>query len=104
MFKKALSTLAILALSMGFAQKTLEIWIMPNSPKPIDDLKAIVAPFEKANNVEVKVTVLDWGVAWTRITTAATSGVGPDIVQLGTTWVGAITAMNLDLRGAEDPR
>ncbi len=95
MFKKALSTLAILALSMGFAQKTLEIWIMPNSPKPIDDLKAIVAPFEKANNVEVKVTVLDWGVAWTRITTAATSGVGPDIVQLGTTWVGAITAMNV---------
>jgi len=90
--KKALSSLLVL-FSLAFAQKTLEIWIMPNSPRPADDLKALVAPFEKEHGVEVKVTVLDWGVAWTRITAAATSGVGPDLTQLGTTWVGAISAM-----------
>ena len=94
MLKIALSTL-VLALSVGMAQKTMEIWIMPNTSQPIEDLKAVVAPFERANNVNVKVTLLDWGVAWTRITTAATSGVGPDLVQLGTTWVGAITAMGV---------
>ncbi|GAA6734797.1 hypothetical protein YIM1640_19400 [Thermus oshimai] len=32
-------------------------------------------------------------MAWTRITAAATSGVGPDLTQLGTTWVGAVNAM-----------
>ncbi|AFH40087.1 sugar ABC transporter substrate-binding protein [Thermus thermophilus] len=94
MIKKALSSLLVLA-SLAFAQKTLEVWIMPNSPQPAEDFKALVAPFEKAHGVEVKVTVLDWGVAWTKITTAATSGVGPDITQLGTTWVGAISAMGV---------
>ncbi|MGC8905141.1 sugar ABC transporter substrate-binding protein [Thermus sp.] len=92
MLRKALSSLLVLA-SLGFAQKTLEVWIMPNSAQPAEDFKALVAPFEKAHGVEVKVTVLDWGVAWTKITTAATSGVGPDLTQLGTTWVGAISAM-----------
>ena len=94
MIKKALSSLLVLA-SLAFAQKTLEVWIMPNSPQPAEDFKALVAPFEKAHGVEVKVTVLDWGVAWTKITTAATSGVGPDLTQLGTTWVGAISAMGV---------
>ncbi|GLV48414.1 sugar ABC transporter substrate-binding protein [Thermus sp. LT1-2-5] len=94
MWKKALSSL-FLVLSFGLAQRTLEVWIMPNSGQPAEDFKALVAPFERANNVEVKVTVLDWGVAWTRITAAATSGVGPDITQLGTTWVGAISAMGV---------
>jgi len=89
MWKKALSTL-LFALSLGLAQRTLEVWIMPNSAQPAEDFKALVAPFERANNVQVKVTVLDWGVAWTRITAAATSGVGPDITQLGTTWVGVV--------------
>ena len=65
MIKKALSSLLVLA-SLAFAQKTLEVWIMPNSPQPAVDFKALVAPFEKAHGVEVKVTVLDWGVAWTR--------------------------------------
>ncbi|RMF28880.1 MAG: extracellular solute-binding protein [Chloroflexi bacterium] len=37
--------------------------------------------------------MLDWGSAWSKITTAATSGEGPDISQLGTTWVAAIAAM-----------
>lgn len=94
MSKKALSSL-LLVLSLGMAQRTLEVWIMPNSAQPAEEFKALVAPFERANGVEVKVTVLDWGVAWTRITAAATSGVGPDLVQLGTTWVGSISAMGV---------
>lgn len=87
MLKKALSIILALA-PLAVAQGTLEVWIMPNSAQPAEDFKALVAPFEKARGVQVKVTVLDWGVAWTKITTAATSGVGPDLTQLGTTWWG----------------
>ncbi len=94
MLKKALSLILALA-PLAVAQGTLEVWIMPNSAQPAEDFKALVAPFEKARGVQVKVTVLDWGVAWTKITTAATSGVGPDLTQLGTTWVGAISAMGV---------
>ena len=50
MIKKALSSLLVLA-SLAFAQKTLEVWIMPNSPQPAEDFKALVAPFEKAHGV-----------------------------------------------------
>ena len=78
---------------------TLTAWIMPNSPKPDKDFMTVMKPYLDQNpNVKMNVTVLDWGSAWTKITTAATSGEGPDILQLGTTWVPAIAAMN----GIED--
>lgn len=74
---------------------TLDVWIMPNSPQPDKDFLNVVQPYLDQNkNVTVNVTVLDWGSAWTKITTAATSGEGPDILQLGTTWVAAISAMD----------
>ncbi|MGB9679134.1 MAG: sugar ABC transporter substrate-binding protein [Thermoanaerobacteraceae bacterium] len=81
---------------------TLEVWIMPNSASPDTDFLDVVKPFTDSNpNIDVKVTVLDWGSAWTKITTAATSGEAPDIVQLGTTWVAAIASMGAleDLTG-----
>ncbi|MUT64863.1 sugar ABC transporter substrate-binding protein [Paenibacillus sp. NEAU-GSW1] len=78
---------------------TLTAWIMPNSPKPEEEFMELVKPYLEQNpNVKIKATVLDWGSAWTKITTAATSGEGPDLLQLGTTWVPAIAAMN----GIED--
>lgn len=74
---------------------TLEVWIMPNSPQPDQDFLEVVKPFTDKNpNIKINVTVLDWGSAWSKITTAATSGKGPDVLQLGTTWVPAIAAMN----------
>lgn len=78
---------------------TLTAWIMPNSPKPDKDFLDVMKPYlDQHPNVSLEVTVLDWGSAWTKITTAATSGEGPDILQLGTTWVPAIAAMS----GIED--
>jgi multiple sugar transport system substrate-binding protein len=87
-------------------QKTkLTLWIMPNSQEPVNDLKAILEPFEKANpNIEVDVVSLDWGSAWQKITTAATSADVPDVVQLGSTWVGSISSMGamLDVKKFTD--
>ncbi len=72
---------------------TLQMWVMPNSTEPLTDVEKVLKPFlEKHPEIDLKITVLDWGAAWPKITTAATSGDTPDIVQLGTTWVGAISA------------
>ncbi len=72
----------------------LNMWIMPNSPKPVKDLEETLENFKKNHpNIDIIITCIDWGAAWSKITTAATSGVGPDICQIGTTWVGAITSM-----------
>ncbi|MBI5700291.1 sugar ABC transporter substrate-binding protein [Candidatus Saganbacteria bacterium] len=73
---------------------TLKLWMMPNSLEPQKDMEEVLKDFEDVNpNIKIKVTVLDWGAAWTKITTAATSNDVPDIVQLGSTWVGSISGM-----------
>jgi len=72
----------------------LTMWIMPNSQEPVNDLRQVLRPFLNRNpDIEIDIVSLDWGSAWQRITTAATSREAPDIVQLGTTWVGAIGSM-----------
>ncbi|PIS30904.1 ABC transporter substrate-binding protein, partial [Candidatus Saganbacteria bacterium CG08_land_8_20_14_0_20_45_16] len=71
----------------------VEFWVMPNSLEPITDLEKLLKPFEEETGLKVKVTSVDWGAAWSKITTAATSGDVPDMAQLGSTWVSAITGM-----------
>jgi len=72
---------------------TLNMWVMPNTNQTEADLMEAVKPWlDKNKNVTLKVTVLDWGSALTKITTAATSGEGPDLLQLGTTWTPAVAA------------
>ena len=67
-------------------------WYMPNGSAPNDYFKAEAAAFNAAHpNIEVDGTLVDWGDAFTKITAALTSGVGPDVTQLGTTWVGAFS-------------
>jgi len=83
----------------------LTMWIMPNSGDAEEDFRDVLKPFLDQNpDIQVDVTVLDWGSAWTKITTAATSGEGPDITQLGTTQIAAVAAMGAleDLSGVYD--
>lgn len=101
--RKIAAFLCLIALSLSLvscANKggdevvTIKMWMMPNSLEPLKDIEETLSAFEDANlNIKVKVTVLDWGAAWTKITTAATSNDVPDIVQLGSTWVGSISGM-----------
>ena len=78
------------------AGKGLLLWVMPNTPKPEKDMVDLLEPFKAAHpGVEVKVSVLDWGSAWTKLTTAAIAGDGPDVVQLGTTWTPFLSGMNV---------
>ncbi|HAR64545.1 MAG: ABC transporter substrate-binding protein [Candidatus Margulisiibacteriota bacterium] len=90
-----LSIAIICAVSVTAAQVTeVNMWIMPNSNKSQADLEEVLAKFHREHkDIKVRLTILDWGAAWPKITTAATSGDVPDIVQLGTTWVSSISAM-----------
>ncbi len=108
--KKSFSIVFILILSLFFIgcgksggsnKATVTMWIMPNSQEPVNDLKAVLKKFtEKHPTINVEVVSLDWGSAWQKITTAATSSDTPDICQLGSTWVGSIASMGamLDLK------
>lgn len=83
-----------------FKGTKLTMWIMPNSAKAKEDLLAVLKPFTDKTGIEVDITVLDWGIALDKLSTSAISGVGPDIVQMGSTWVGQFGAMGAlaDLR------
>ena len=63
----------------------VEMWVMPNSLNPIGDLETVLKPFEAKTGIKVRVTSVDWGAGWSKITTAATSGDVPDLAQLGST-------------------
>jgi multiple sugar transport system substrate-binding protein len=77
----------------GGAPVTLEMWIMPNTGKSVDDMNKVLEGFNQQNpNIKVNVTEVSWGDALTKITTALQSGVGPDVTQVGTTWVGGFAA------------
>lgn len=73
-------------------REVIKLWIMPNSPDPANDMEHVLHDFELENpGIGVEVTVLDWSVAWTKITTAASTLNGPDVVQMPTTWAAAVT-------------
>ena len=101
--KKILKVIVVFLLCLGLfgcggggnnGKTKLVMWIMPNSQEPVNDLRQVLRPFLNKNpDIEVEIVSLDWGSAWQKITTAATSKDAPDIVQLGTTWVGAISSM-----------
>ncbi|MFH1387459.1 MAG: sugar ABC transporter substrate-binding protein [bacterium] len=75
------------------SKKIVEMWVMPNSLNPVTDIEELLKPFEEKTGIKVKITSVDWGAGWSKITTAATSGDVPDIAQLGSTWVSAIAGM-----------
>ena len=71
----------------------VRLWIMPNGPKPKEDMEALVKPFEEKNGVKVNVEVVGWDVQFDRIRNSAISGEGPDVTQAGTTQVPFFAAL-----------
>ncbi|WLD92806.1 sugar ABC transporter substrate-binding protein [Alkalihalobacillus sp. AL-G] len=96
MNKKALSLLLVCilpisALLAGCAGngdeegKTIKVWAMGEEGKKLDEL---AKKFEEENpDINVDVQAIPWGQAHDKLLTAVASGGGPDVVQLGTTWV-----------------
>jgi len=72
----------------------LNLWVMSTTEQQQQDMRELLKPFVAANpSLRVNVTVLNWESAWAKITAAAASGQGPDVLELGTTWVPAISSM-----------
>src|SRR3954462_3703239 len=72
---------------------TVKLWIMPNGPKPKEDMDALVKPFEDKTGVKVQTDVVGWDVQFDRIRNAAVSGEAPDVTQAGTTQVPFFAAL-----------
>lgn len=86
--KSALAAVFAMATASIAAPDTLSVWIMPNGASPQEKLEQRLEGFTQKTGIQTKVTVLDWGEAWNRISEALETGENaPDVLQLGTTWV-----------------
>ncbi len=92
---------------------TLSMWVMPNGADPQKAIDTEIAAFNQIHpDITIKTEMIGWGDAYGRIQAAIQGGEGPDLTQLGTTWVPTFGAMGglrpftdaeiKDLGGAEN--
>ncbi|KIL52913.1 sugar ABC transporter substrate-binding protein [Jeotgalibacillus campisalis] len=96
MKKKGLVVPAVLAMGLstalagcgggsGDSENTLSVWAMGEEGKLLDEM---TEAYEEENpDVTVDVQAIPWDQAYDKLLTAVASGNGPDVLQLGTTWV-----------------
>lgn len=70
----------------GAATGTIDVWAMGTEGEVLGDFSAA---FEEANpDADVNVTAVPWEAAHQKISTAITTGEGPDVTLVGSTWMG----------------
>ncbi|HEY2925248.1 extracellular solute-binding protein, partial [Piscinibacter sp.] len=88
------SALSLATLQARAQATELNLWVMSTTEAQQQDMRELLKPYlAKQPNLRVNVTVLNWESAWAKITAAAASGQGPDVIELGSTWVAAISSM-----------
>jgi len=68
--------------------------MMPHGSHPIRDIPPLLDQFEAEQHIHVRLTLLPWDIAWVELVKVALYGHGPDISEIGTTWIGNLIAMN----------
>ncbi|WP_274648476.1 sugar ABC transporter substrate-binding protein [Paenibacillus humicola] len=69
----------------GGKKVTLNVWGMGDEAK---SLPAMAKKFEEQNpNIDVKIQAIPWSSAHDKLLTAVASKKGPDVLQMGTTWM-----------------
>ena len=75
--------------------QTIEYWASNQGATIDQDNQVIsdaIARFKKQSGVTVKFKVIPWSDLWNNITTATTSGKGPDVLNIGNTWSASLQA------------
>lgn len=73
---------------------TLDFSIFDHGPQAIGQMRAILADFERENHIRVNLEVIPWQEAWSRLVHIALYNDGPDVSEVGTTWVRDMVTMN----------
>jgi multiple sugar transport system substrate-binding protein len=79
----------------GSDSKTLTYWASNQSTSLAADAKILkpeLEKFKKQTGITVKVEVVPWSDLLNRLLAAATSGKGPDVVNIGNTWSASLQA------------
>jgi multiple sugar transport system substrate-binding protein len=66
-----------------------------NPPETMGELQKLLSLFEAKTRIHVNVTIFPWSTAWTAISRYATYGSGPDVSEVGTSWMGDLIEKNV---------
>lgn len=72
----------------------LELSIMSRGPQTAQRVQQLLAPFAARHRVQIHLNVLNWDTGWAELVKTALYGHGPDISEIGSTWVGNLMGMN----------
>src|SRR3972149_112001 len=72
----------------------LELSIMARGKDPAGDIQPLLDQFEAEHPIRVRGTVLTWNTAGAELVKIALYGHGPDVSEIGTTWIGNLISMN----------
>lgn len=71
----------------------LELSVMLHGPDIERDMRALLENFEQENHVQVKLTILPWDSGWSELLKYALYGHGPDVSEVGSTWMPSLVGM-----------
>jgi multiple sugar transport system substrate-binding protein len=74
--------------------ETLEFAVFDHGAEQITNLRARLDQFEVKNHIKVQLDVLPWEGAWTHMVQIALYKDGPDLSEMGSTWIGDFVHMN----------
>lgn len=72
----------------------IEFSIMAADLPAREHIQPLIEQFEAENNIRVRLRLLTWDSGWGDLIRVALYGDGPDVSEIGTTWLGDMVAMN----------
>jgi multiple sugar transport system substrate-binding protein len=73
--------------------KEIEFSIMYHNEPSLATLHGLLNDFEAASHIHVRLRVLNWADAWTELVKVALYKQGPDVSEIGSTWLGDFARM-----------
>src|SRR3989304_9002660 len=67
---------------------------MAHGQDSIDALQSILTQFEAEKHIHVNLQPMSWEAGWAELVKFALHGNGPDVSEIGSTWVGSLAALN----------
>jgi multiple sugar transport system substrate-binding protein len=72
----------------------IEFSYIGDSPEDVQRFPQLIEDFQQSYRANVHLKVLTWEQAWTELLDVALRGKGPDVSQIGDTWVSSFVGMN----------
>jgi multiple sugar transport system substrate-binding protein len=74
--------------------KEIALSLMFHNPQSVPVVQAVLDEFEKQSRIHVNLKVLNWETGHAELTKGAIYSRGPDVSEIGSTWVSDLVAMN----------